>query len=153
MNVAKDYNSNMNGVDLTDQLRSVYNCRIRSRKWWVPLFFWLLETAIVNSYLCYKFYFKKLHPDKDPPLSHSKFRSTLAHSLSPPTMEKRRRRTTQVTPTPTTRRQGSHWPSRIGNTESGRPIERYCVYCKEKNEESNSLHLLSLFHCTSHRMF
>lgn len=29
-----DYNSNMGGVDLADQLRSYYNVPRRSRKWW-----------------------------------------------------------------------------------------------------------------------
>ena len=40
----------MNGVDVADQLRSYYNTQQTVRRNWMPLFFWLLDTAIVNSY-------------------------------------------------------------------------------------------------------
>ena len=30
----KEYNENMGGVDLFDQLVSTYRVRIRSKKWW-----------------------------------------------------------------------------------------------------------------------
>lgn len=40
----------MNGVDVADQLRSYYNTQQTVRRNWMPLFFWLLDTAIVNAY-------------------------------------------------------------------------------------------------------
>jgi hypothetical protein len=48
--VIDDYNNNMNGVDVADQLRSYYNTQQTVRRNWMPLFFWLLDTAIVNAY-------------------------------------------------------------------------------------------------------
>lgn len=40
----------MNGVDVADQLRSYYNTQQTVQRNWMPLFFWLLDTAIINSY-------------------------------------------------------------------------------------------------------
>lgn len=49
--VVHTYNQHMNGVDIADQ-HSVYYSFIRKTiKWWRKLFFWLLETAVVNSYV------------------------------------------------------------------------------------------------------
>jgi hypothetical protein len=48
--VIDDYNHHMNGVDVADQLRSYYNTQQTVRRNWMPLFFWLLDTAIVNTY-------------------------------------------------------------------------------------------------------
>src|SRR6266498_112357 len=48
--VIDDYNYNMNGVDVADQLRSYYNTQQTVRRNWMPLFFWLLDTVIVNAY-------------------------------------------------------------------------------------------------------
>ncbi|CAG8781746.1 25737_t:CDS:1, partial [Dentiscutata erythropus] len=42
------------GVDIADQLRSYYSTQLTVFRAWVPLFFWLLDTAIINSYLICK---------------------------------------------------------------------------------------------------
>jgi hypothetical protein len=43
------YNHHMNGVDLADQMRSSYSMKHRSHRTWVPLFRYLIETAIANA--------------------------------------------------------------------------------------------------------
>jgi Transposase IS4 len=48
--VVDDYNHHMNGIDVADQLRSYYNTQQAVRRNWMPLFFWLLDTAIINAY-------------------------------------------------------------------------------------------------------
>ena len=53
LNVAKDYNYHMNGVDIQDQYRHNFNLKLRKRKWWLPVWFFLLESCMCNSYLCY----------------------------------------------------------------------------------------------------
>ena len=52
--VVDRYNHNMNGVDVADQLTVFYSIQRKTRKWWRKLFFWMLETTIVNSYIVYK---------------------------------------------------------------------------------------------------
>lgn len=52
--VIDDYNHFMGGVDIADQLRGYYATQLPVRRTWMPLFFWLLDTAIINSYLILK---------------------------------------------------------------------------------------------------
>jgi hypothetical protein len=44
----------MGGVDIADQLRGYYGTQLTVQRTWMPLFFWLLDTAIINSYLVLK---------------------------------------------------------------------------------------------------
>jgi len=55
LNVIDDYNSNMNGTDVADQLRGVYRPDhwMRNRKWWWSYFTWALGVASVNAYKIY----------------------------------------------------------------------------------------------------
>jgi Transposase IS4 len=46
-----DYNHHMGGVDTADQLRSYNSTQLRARRNWMPLFFWLLDIALVNSFI------------------------------------------------------------------------------------------------------
>ena len=50
----KKYVTYMRGVDRADQLRSYYKVRTRSRKPYKYIFWFLLEVAIVNSYILSK---------------------------------------------------------------------------------------------------
>ena len=40
---------------MADARRSVYSVRRRGRKWWVNLFYWAIDVAVVNAYVCYRF--------------------------------------------------------------------------------------------------
>lgn len=46
-----NYNMHMGGVDIADQLRQYYTVQMRSRRTWIPLFLWLVDTSIVNAYI------------------------------------------------------------------------------------------------------
>lgn len=48
------YNKWMGGVDRNDQLREAYHTQLKTHKWYHPIFFFLLDTAIVNSFILYK---------------------------------------------------------------------------------------------------
>ncbi|XP_018553228.2 piggyBac transposable element-derived protein 3-like [Lates calcarifer] len=50
----QDYNTHMGGVDLHDQFVSRYRVNIQSKKWWWPCFSWALNSAMVNSWCCYR---------------------------------------------------------------------------------------------------
>ncbi len=47
----KLYNHYMGGVDLADQKRKYYSIARKSMKWWYYLFWFLLDTSIVNSFI------------------------------------------------------------------------------------------------------
>lgn len=46
-----DYTANMGAVDRADHYCASYGFTRKSIKWWRKMFFWLLEVAIVNSFL------------------------------------------------------------------------------------------------------
>jgi Transposase IS4 len=71
--VIDEYNQHMGGVDLADQLRSYYDSQLTCRRNWMPLFFWLLDIALVNSF--------KLAALKGSKKSQVEFRKELLWSL------------------------------------------------------------------------
>jgi len=49
-----DYNHNMRGVDIPDQLRASYTTYHKCWRNWLSLWFWLFNVTLVNSYFLYK---------------------------------------------------------------------------------------------------
>jgi hypothetical protein len=45
-----DYNHYMGGVDIADQLRAGFSTQQRGVKPWRPLFYWLLDSTIINAF-------------------------------------------------------------------------------------------------------
>lgn len=73
-----DYNKNMNFVDKFDQRRACYGVDRKSHKWWHRIFFFFIDTAIVNSFIIYNLY----HKDKSNlKLSLKDFRRQVCESL------------------------------------------------------------------------
>lgn len=68
------YNSTMGGVDLLDA--NVSNCRvaIRGKKWYYPIFLYLVDVACVNSWLNYRLCI-------DSTKSYNEFRTSVASSM------------------------------------------------------------------------
>ena len=73
--VIDNYNHSMNGVDITDQYTVYYSFIRKTVKWWRKLFFWMLETAVVNSYILYR-------DSTSSPKSHIQYRRALVDSLA-----------------------------------------------------------------------
>lgn len=71
------YNKGMGGVDKMDGLVAVYRSRMRQRKWWWPIFSYLFDVSVVNSWLL----FRKVHPSHEMSSGLLKFRRYLALSL------------------------------------------------------------------------
>jgi hypothetical protein len=71
--IIDNYNHHMGRVDIADQQRGYYNTQLSAHRTWMPLFFWLLDTAVVNSYLVCKAAGLKM--------SHSEFRLKLVWDL------------------------------------------------------------------------
>ena len=51
--VTDDYNQYKVGVDLADQYRSYYFTQLKCLRNWPPIFYWLLDTTVINSYLLF----------------------------------------------------------------------------------------------------
>ena len=50
----RSYNLYMGAVDMFDQYRSYVQIDVRSRKYWHPIFWFIVEAALINSWLLYK---------------------------------------------------------------------------------------------------
>ena len=50
----KDYNQDMNGVDLSDQMYRMYSVQYRTRKFWKTLFFHFLDIAAWNAFVFWR---------------------------------------------------------------------------------------------------
>ena len=73
--VVDHYNHSMNGVDRADQCTVYYSFIRKCRKWWRKLFFWLLETTVLNSSIIYR-------TSKSQPISHLGYRRLLIEALA-----------------------------------------------------------------------
>ena len=47
----KDYNNDMNGVDLSDQMYRLYSVQYRTKKFWKTLFFHFIDIALWNAFV------------------------------------------------------------------------------------------------------
>ena len=56
LNLIDIYNHNMNNVDISDQLRVVYQWGhwTRKRKWWWSIMFWEMQVMTTNTYVAYR---------------------------------------------------------------------------------------------------
>jgi hypothetical protein len=72
------YTTWMRGVDVSDQLRGEYSCQVRSHKWWHRLFFFMVDTCRVNSWIIHKSWCKSAGKR---PLDHLEFTMKLAEML------------------------------------------------------------------------
>ena len=128
-----EYNKYMGGVDLADQLLSYYGFGHRTVKWWRRAFFFLLDTAVVNSYILYTV----KNPEKQRRLTHEQFRVALATDLlhaagvdagAESSHHGRRRQSLQ----PAARLTERHFPISLGKTPAGRPMQQDCSICSRK---------------------
>jgi hypothetical protein len=128
-----DYNFNMNGVDIADQLRSYYATHMISRRTWYPIFFWVLDTILINSYIIYGD-----HASAEKDLSHKEFRMRVGWDLilkgavqkrkEPPTTQKQNQKKTRrisehSTDAPRPFQHGEHLPVHVDE-------RRDCVQCR-----------------------
>ena len=73
-----DYNIGMRGVDKFDQLSTYYNIQLKSRRWYLKIFYQFLEIAMINSYVIYQKVYEKVNK---PTLSHLKYRFEVIRGL------------------------------------------------------------------------
>ena len=126
-----EYNKYMGGVDLAHHLLLYYGFGHRTVKWWRRAFF-LLDTAVVNSYILYTMQ----NPDKKRRLTHEQFRVALATDLlhaagvelGGNNHHGPHRRSIQ----PAACLIKWHFPIGLRKTSAGRPLQHDCSVCSRK---------------------
>lgn len=73
-NAVKIYNQHMGGVDLMDSLVALYRHSQRNKRWYMRIFFHLLNVAVVNAWLLWR-------KDERANIDLLEFKSTIASSL------------------------------------------------------------------------
>lgn len=100
------YNHYMNGVDRANQLRGAFTTlRSQNMRYWKPLFYWLLDIALVNSYLLAKA-IKMPIIGKSKHNPHRRFMEALAKALM-------------------------NYSETAEHNQIYRPTRAYCAYCRK----------------------
>lgn len=142
--VVKDYNKFMGGVDHFDQLLECYNVSKKSRRWWVKLFYYLFDTAIVNSYIMHCQERKRSNKKIIPQLQ---FRSILANELISDFQGKNKRGPQKITRQQKISKVGSERPisvsstlrqANLGSHLPSKGTYRRCAYCSTKKNVKRS---------------
>lgn len=72
-----EYTTRMPGVD---ELRASYLCQTRSKKWWHQIWFFLLDTTVVNMYILYLGHFRQFQHVRKP-MTHLQFKCELCEAF------------------------------------------------------------------------
>jgi len=145
--VILEYNQHKVGVDVANQYRAYYDTQLTSRRNWYPLFYWVLETALINCRIIYR-------DTKEEEIKHLDFRLEVAwglieegvarctgpgigkkhlrndHESTPTTTSSKARRLTSKTQLPLQRFDGgSHLPVYMDG------MRRDCFFCRWKRAQ------------------
>ena len=119
------YNTYMGGVDRGDQLRGYYRCRIKSRKFYKYIFYFLLDVAITNAFILIKH-----HTPNGSKVSIKNFRVNLATQLIGEYCSRRRRGRTSssaIRPLPL-----RHFPVKVDDEcHPGKRRRGNCSHCRK----------------------
>ena len=129
--IIRQYNKFMGGIDLMDSLMSLYKMAVRSKRWYMYIWYHMLQIACVNAWLLYSRHADQKNEKRQP---LRLFQADLATSLMM-VKKKRGRPSQQDAPKPKKRKSVlvttddvrtdalDHWP--IWNATRSR-----CKYCK-----------------------
>ena len=120
------YNKFMGGVDKQDQFLSYYGFTRRTVKWWKKVFFYLLDSAVVNAYIMYT----QAKPGIRK-LTHVQFRLELVKQLllyDPVVSSQTIGRSLQ----PSSRLTERHFLEKVPSCPNGKQSQRDCAVCSMK---------------------
>ena len=130
------YNKFMGGVDHNDQLRQYYSLRLKGRKYYKYIWWFLLDVAVTNAYiLC------KHHTSLSVP-SVKDFRVDLAKALIGDYCSRKRPGRPSMVPS-AQRFCEDHFPKR------GADKPRRCHYCQHQKKQRHE----TVWHCSSCQVF
>eukprot|EP00117_Sycon_ciliatum_P029384 scpid103187/ scgid23410/ len=127
-----------------------YEIKIKSNKWWHPIFWSLINTSICNAYLLYKV---GIADHAAEVMSHSDFRAKLAEQLVQlfqrqhgcTSGRKRRASTQAAVERPQNRTVGQHLIVRVTSEVATTKPQRDCMLCKEKGKKGSR----SVYECSA----
>jgi hypothetical protein len=73
--MVRDYTFGMRAVDMRDQQTSYYPCTRKAKRWWLRLFWWILDASVNNAHILYNYY------NAEVPLDNRKYREKLIYEL------------------------------------------------------------------------
>lgn len=79
--VIKEYNAHMGGVDLMDSFLGRYRIKVKSRKWYMRIFYHLLDLSVINSWILYKKVSAEKNTNPKEILNLAEYRAELADAL------------------------------------------------------------------------
>ena len=121
------YNTYMGGVDRNDQLRGYYHVRMKCRKFYRYIFWFLFEVSIANAHILHSRYSGAEKRQK-----FKEFRLELARSLVGDYHSKKRLGRCSAAPTILPLR---HYPLRYVECPDSTPIRRRCWYCQHHRQQ------------------
>ena len=72
----------MGGVDLNDMLLSLYRIKLRTRNWYMPIFFYLVKVAVTNDWLLYRLHVQEIYSSEAPYIPFLEFQAQVATGLT-----------------------------------------------------------------------
>ena len=123
------YNQKVNGVDRCDQSRTEYSTGRMSKRWWLYIFYFLLDLAIANSLVLMHEspnHQSETKNGKTKNITMLRFRMALAKQLIGNFCGKKRRVSHESVAT-----ENQHWPLRT-------PTKRKCRNCRRKKQQRAS---------------
>ena len=79
--IIKQYNASMGGVDLADMLIAIYRIPCRTKRWYLKVFWHLVDMCEVNAWVLYKRHHQQLGLPNSTQLSLLEFTTELSESL------------------------------------------------------------------------
>uniref|UniRef100_A0A3B3RJN9 PiggyBac transposable element-derived protein domain-containing protein n=1 Tax=Paramormyrops kingsleyae TaxID=1676925 RepID=A0A3B3RJN9_9TELE len=153
------YNKHMGGVDLMDSLIALYRTKIRSRKWYIRIFFHVMDMICVNSWLLYRRDRETSGHSQRGELSLREFKAVIADVLCSEGTEKAKRgrpsheeiprkqacKKRESLPQEEVRKDGiAHWPyytEKQGRCKNGNCSGQTRVKCNKCDVHLNVFHI------------
>lgn len=150
--IIMDYNANKGGVDTFDQMCAYSSCGRMTKRWPLTVFFGMINTAGINSYVIHNAENVKAGKKK---ISRRTFLTTLAHELIKPWAEERlafRGQQRNIQQTIISVFPDFNIPSRPGPDDN---TKKRCAICPTKNDRKTKYRCITCHRpvCVEHSRF
>ncbi len=129
-----DYNRHMGGVDRGDQLRGYYKCRVKSRKFYKYIFYFLLDMTMTNAFVLHQGWSPRPRP-RDAVKTIKIFHLRLVHELIGDYCSRRRagRGGSSIVPLPL-----RHFPVKVPPSEPNQRKRGRCAHCDVHHKRTDT---------------